>query len=190
MKILTYIAVCIAVAFVLQAGSCDKSEMDALDKGTVSVPEEASDSSLTVLDTSFCGGLYEICPKLWRLAQLYPPRRDTNPIIKSYKVHPELVSYFLDSLRDQAEWIYDLPVPCPGITRDHIICAMGPPRKPRSSELYCEWKHEVLQYESYDFVRDLNYGSEPTIYWQEPMYIGGVFYRPNDTLAFIGHNGI
>lgn len=100
------------------------------------------------------------------------------------------MSYFLDSLRDEGEWIYDLPVPCPGITRDHIICAMAPPRKLRRSQMYSNSHNEILTYESYDFVRDLNYGSEPTIYWREPKYLGGVFYRPNDTLAFIGHNGI
>jgi len=103
---------------------------------------------------------------------------------------PDVASYFLDSLVREGQYIHNFPIACPGLTREHIVCAIGESRRPRAGSTWSNSQEEQLMYEPYRFFRDMSYGDEPNKFWREPYYTVSVFYSPGDTLAFINHNGI
>ncbi len=179
---------CFAVALTLLASTCHKEQFrkDVLDHNTqpVRITNQVLEDSLT------CYGLAVICPKLFRLAREYPPRPNYPHNPKTYLVHPELVSYFLDSLADYGQYRHDLPVVCPGITRQQIECAIGLPPKTEAFKQIDTRNNVRFDVFMYDFARDPQYGLEQSTYWREPIYMAHVWYYEDSTLAYINHNGL
>ena len=184
----------LAFSVVLHASGCEKSPYTftpgAAEADEASINEVANNAE--PLASSFCGDLVAICPKLWRLVQEYPPRLTDQPLSKDLLFKPEVASYVLDSLVREGQYIHNFPIACPGLTREHIVCAIGEPRRPRTgSPPYNTYKgKDELIRDAYIFTRDMSYGEGPNPYWREPFYTVSFFYGYGDTLAFVNHNGI
>ena len=184
----------LAFSVVFQTSGCEQSP-NTSPTVVVEVEEadinEKADTALP-LDSSFCGDLVAICPKLWRLIQEDPPRLTDQPLSKDLLFKPEVASYVLDSLVREGQYLHNFPIACPGLTREHIVCAIGEPRRLRTgSPPYNTYKgkYELIR-DAYVFTRDMSYGEEPNPYWREPYYTVSFFYGYGDTLAFVNHNGL
>lgn len=164
----------------LSASACDKERAELV--------ESELDKSVVSISYSYCDSLAYYCLGLAELAILYPTEI-VEPYRSDYEIHPELLSYIIDTLPSEVQDRHNLPKICPDLTRRQIRCALGEPNS-HGGTLRLYDTGEIVTSDDYSFSRGLIYGIEPSPFWKEPFYMVSVYYRDNGQLAFIVHSGL